>query len=366
MVGIDLTIKGNNATNLRMVTEQTLDREGFFIPQPPQRFHQNRAKSALGIGKRENECNPFKASADSQSRPKSALYSSKGNNEISTTAQSIRKSHCEIENQPVQGDFRGFIKSKKMSMNQKWVHQGERPKWKPRNSQVLEKKSPNKRDKGDVKQQISVCEVMAKMHSNSPEGSGAAAPPSSPKSSTSIVVGKRFVGEYPVANDQPSYLSYAKSKTKVSSANKQALSYLQEDMTITNEPSNKFNRDFIDIPTMETYYTDEPDEESVVIVDKSSPNHKTQSSLYESVYLKDYSGSRSYPAGSDPSRIDRPKVNKNYVRYNPDTYRFKNNSFTTEKVFQKLWDREQLRYPVGNTNVVSACRPSHSLYTGVS
>ena len=365
MVGIDLTIKGNNS---RMVTEQTLDREGFFIPQPPQRCHQNRAKSALGIGKREQGCNPSQSHNVLQSRPKSVTYSSKRNNEICTSGSTTRKLKCEIENQPVHGDFRGFIKSKKMSMNQKWMHQGEGPKWKPRNSQVAETKPTYKRDKNDVKQQISVCEVMAKMRSNSSECTGAAAPPSSPKSNTSIVVGKHFVEECPMSTEQPSYLSYAKSKTnpKTSTKNKKSLSYLQEDMTVTNEPSNKLNRDIIEIPTMDMFSTDEPDEESVVIVDQQEQRPNTQSTLYESVYLKDYNESRYYPASIELNRIDRPKVNKNYVRYNPDTYRFKNNRYTKEKVFHKLWDREQLRPPVGNTNAVSACRPSHSLYTGVS
>jgi len=414
---VDLTIRGNGTSRNRMITEQTLDREGFCLPEPPQRCNR-RVKSAVGIGRREQNNTPFGDRPSTVNRPKSARYS------FSKRQEPTHGSGCvkdKIEDEIGENDTENqkeinhgnFIKAKKMTVNQKWLYQGEKRKWKPRNSQVRENppsrlNHDSKSKDKDIKQRISVCEVMAKMQrSNSPDHSnGASAPPTSPKISTSAIIGKKFVDDSPhsapASGNRPNvnYLQYAKSKHRVSpdkAIARKSVSFLQEDMTVTSQPSGQ--RDIIQIPTngIEMFSTDEPDEESEVVVDSnggrqttsvtqpireqysshvirtdqsersiatSSPARRTQNKIYRSIYLNNYR-ENNFPRDSDSGRLERPK-STNHVRYCPNTYRFHDQQYTRDFVQHAAWDRVQPRLPVGNSRAVSSRRPSNSLYVGTS
>lgn len=375
-----MTVRGSAKSNLRMVTDDTLDREGFFIPEPPQRCGR-RVKSA--VNSRDLARNQL--SRSSITRPKSAKVCYKGWNHVHVQSgtglagslQPERKTqNNDRENTP--DDINDVCKSKKMSVNQKWVYKGETPKWKPRNSQAPESHPTKKLE--SVRQRITVCEVMRRMRSEAqgPGSSGPAAPPSSPKSSSSALVGQRFVNERPTSpqnySTQPNYLKYAKSKTKTSprhhSRPRKSFTYLQEDMTVTDAPSceqREEHPDVIQIPTMDMY--DEPDEESCAVVEDT---RKRDTDVYTSVYLKDYREQPSQNKESrDQVRLGRPKTANNYVRYSPECFRFQDHRYTKEvqaaKKSDKNWDRDQPRAPVGNTRVVSKRRPNSSvLYSGVS
>ena len=389
---INLTVRGNGAST-RMVTERTLDREGFYIPTPPQRCDR-RIKSAVGLRRQESGSPDFKKNHRPMQRPKSACYATvpadtehkkQKYQEYQSTANSE-----EIENV---NDFTNLIKTQKMSVNQKWVYKGDAPKWKPRNSQAPERHPLQ--SGSTIKQRISVCEVMAKMRSKSPDSyDGAAAPPSSPKGreskgrEKSAVVGKRFVDERPCSPNQPgSYMKYAKSKsrTRTEQQPRTSFAYLQEDMTIKHEPSaNPTEKEAVQIPTgTDMFCTDEPDEESSAVVDSPATRKRPkagytaprntpapssrpqsnarrtktpQSEIYKSVYLKDYQDREPIP----PTKLYRPKCEN--VRYTPDSYRFKDRRYTTNTPSHD-WDRHQPRLAAHS---VSTRRPSHSIYVGVS
>ncbi|XP_063683769.1 uncharacterized protein LOC134818226 [Bolinopsis microptera] len=397
---VDLTIRGNNTSQNRMITDQTLDREGFCLPEPPQRCNR-RVKSAVGIGKRELNHKPFGKHLSTVNRPKSA-HSSLSKRQTSADDPGCVKDQIKIkkENNENENDtgnqkeinHENFIKAKKMTVNQKWLYQGENRKWKPRNSQVRENQhsrsnQSSKEKDMNLKQRISVCEVMAKMQrSDSPDHSnGASAPPSSPKfkASSSAIVGQKFVSDPPsspqASNNRPNYLHYAKSKHRTShdkNIPRKSVSFLQEDMTVTNQPSG--HRDGIHVPTNSTnmFSTDEPDEESEVVVEnvtarpRATPATRTQNNIYKSVYLNDYRAREPDVRLKESVRLERPKSIKQ-VRYCPNTYRFHDqqytrNSNTRDFVQNVAWDRVQPRYPVGNSRSISCRRPSDSLYVGTS
>lgn len=391
---VDLTIRGNSTSKNRMITEQTLDREGFYLPEPPQRC-KRRLKSAVGIGRREQTHKPFGDHSSAVNRPKSAGFSSNRarapTSDIGYNGDKIKqgKNYSDWENQE-EINHDDFMKAKKMTVNQKWVYRGEDRKWKPRNSQVREN-SPSRlnqcsKDK-NIKQRISVCEVMAKMKSDSSDHSnGASAPPSSPKVSTSAIVGQNFVNASSSqdfdSNDQSNmnYLHYAKSKNRLSrdkSIARKSVSFLQEDMTITSQPSRQRQIIQIPSPNKEMFSTDEPDEESEVVVESKpgrprvAPVRGTQNKIYRSIYLNNYR-ENNFPTSRDSEsghkenvRLERPK-STNHVRYCPNTYRFHDQQYTRDFVQNADWDRVQPRLPVGNSRSVSSRRPTNSLYVGTS
>lgn len=451
MVGIDLTIKGNSASKNRMVTEQTLDREGFFIPDPPQRIplNRNRGKSAIGIGRREISQKPLGQTKRIEQRPKSSKYPSSIQNRYEDSDDEIIMNENDKDEEELE-DFKNSGNAQKMSVNLRWVYQGDAPKWKPRSSQVPERRSSARTDKNSLKQQINVCEVIAKMKSRDsdcePSSKGSAAPPSSPKSTTNVnaIIGKRFVQERPQSapqskfNQTPSYMAYAKSRPKSGIANptRKTNAFLQPDTSNTDglyedisthssslPGERELPRDIIEIPfvseiTQDMFTTDEPDEESVAVVDSNpaihhqpapprpspetspmptratygrvasltgsraqsrappppraaAPRHRAvpPPDLYKSVYLKDYrEHSSAHYRETGSARLGRPKSETAQIRYCPDTYRFQEARYTpTEpRSKHKEWDRDQPRAPVGNTRVVSTRRPSQFLYPGVS
>ncbi|KAL5263541.1 hypothetical protein ACHWQZ_G008792 [Mnemiopsis leidyi] len=391
---VDLTITGKCASKNRMITDQTLDREGFCLPEPPQRCNR-RIRSAVESRRREQINNSNGERQSMVNRPKSAgqsLYRRQKTTverESSCAKGKINKengdSNLENQGQLVKEDF---IQTRKMTVNQKWVYQGENPKWKPRNSQVREnlqsRKNPTSKD-SDIKQRISVCEVMAKMQrADSPDHSnGASAPPCSPKTSTSAVVGQRFVNDSPFSSfalgnrQNVNYLQYAKSKSRLS---RKSVSFLQEDMTVTSQPSGQ--QEAIFIPTSSDYKdmfsTDEPDEESEVVIEnrecssRVTPPSRSQNDIYKSIYLNNYR-ENNYMNTFEPDlgqkdngRLERPK-SSNQVRYCPNTYRFHDQQYTRDYVQNAAtWGRVQPRLPVGNSKFVSSRRPSNSLYVGTS
>ena len=396
---VDLTIRGNGASKNWMITEQTLDREGFCLPEPPQRCNR-RVKSAVGSGRLKQSPTPCAERPTSVDRPKSASarYSfSKQQtftNDPGCVKDEIQKENQDndMENQEKMNNG-NFIKAKKMPVNQKWLYQGEKRKWKPRNSQVREnphsrsRMNQSSKDK-DVKQMISVCDVMAKMQGpNSPDQStGASAPPCSPNTSTSAIIGQRFVNEPPnlstASNNRPdvNYLHYAKSKHRMShdkSRTRKSVSFLQEDMTVTSQPSGQ--QEIIKIPTTNTgmFSTDEPDEESEVVVESKTlkprltPARRAQNKIYRSIYLNNYRENKfpnsreSNPGPKENTRLERPK-STNHVRYCPNTYRFHDQQYTRDFVQNAAWDRVQPRSPVGNSRSISSRRPTNSLYVGTS
>ena len=392
---IDLTITGKCASKNRMITDQTLDREGFCLPEPPQRCNR-RIKSAVESRRREQIKNLKGERPSMVNRPKSAgqsLYRRQKTTFEGDSSCAKGKMNRENgdSNSEVQGklDEEDFIQTKKMTVNQKWVYQGEHPKWKPRNSQVREssqaRKNPSSKD-SDIKQRISVCEVMAKMQrADSPDHSnGASAPPCSPKTSTSAIVGQRFVNDSPYSaftssnRQNVNYLHYAKSKQRLA---RKSVSFLQEDMSVTSQPSGQ--QEAIRIPTTtdcrDMFSTDEPDEESEVVIDnyracssRVTPPSRTQNNIYKSIYLNNYRENNymntfdSDTGQKDNVRLERPKSN-NQVRYCPNTYRFHDQQYTRDYVQNAAtWGRLQPRLPVGNSKSVSSRRPSNSLYVGTS
>lgn len=350
MGAVDLTITGSNYK--KIVTDRTLDREGFFIPNPPHKLDMRRVKSAA-ISRSQEPNHGRKSILTNNSpmiRPKSAAVS------LSRRPEIVEKENENQNEHPV-----------------RWTTQ-----------QI----NPNDMK---TKHKLNVCEVMEKMRAKS-DCAGATAPPCSPKGGSAIV-GKRFVPEQPV--EPPcntagaggvipnGYLNYRRRKQ---------LSYLQKDMTVTGEPSD--NR-VIEIPCAGS---DEPDEESVEVVgpghhpldqpphrhlDNTSLNHRpsaptpphhkkstggSKSDIYRSVYLKDY---RDYSAPKFneyreaqcriPCGVDRPKPDTSYVRYTPNTYRFKESrgAWGTNG-----WDRKQPRAPFNHTKTVTTRRPTQSIYVG--
>lgn len=438
---IDLTLQGSK-TPPRSVTEATLDREGFYIPEPPQRYNP-RAKSAIGIGTREQRAlansyatrnqnstpqNTLGRSDQGRTRPQSAKNRPQSainspqtaNNRPKSAANFKQISNYDVENcrEPVPNqrdsyDIKSFEESVpnsrdsiKASEEKKWIHPREEVKWKPRNSYAhgnsyMYRDRPHK-DQSNYKQPVPVCRCEPR---NEP-----IAPPCSPRRDDHIL-GQRFVPEKQSTKETPkaslNYLNYAKSKPKCDKskradaatiASKVRNAFLEEDLSIrqinTNTPSPTHSsetsssvstalsrsskaskqQEVIEIPTMDMFVTDEPDEEATEMVENSSAPDKTwrkqlnkRQNVYKSVYLKEYDKAHKYHTTTyNTSTVDlKVPQPKEPVRYTPNYYRYEKATSERQSAAHRGWDRRQPRPTVGNSKSVAVRRPGN-LYMVVS
>jgi len=424
---IDLTVNGRSSPP-RSVTEATLDREGFYIPEPPQRYNP-RAKSAIGIGTRETRelaksyvtrnhnsspQNILSRSNQCQKRPQTAIAKTRPQtaNNRPKSAANFKPVCNDIENriEPVtNSNTRELVKT---SEEKKWIHPREEVKWKPRNS-YAHSQSYRERSHKDryQKQPVPVCEVPK----NNREP---VAPPCSPRRDEHIL-GQHFVPEKPAPKEPNqgslNYMNYAKSKPKCDKskganaatiASKVRHAFLQEDLSVrqintasptpsdtSSHVSTAISRysgakyapkqqpqEFIEIPTMDMFVGDEPDEEATEIVenvDDSAPDKTWRKQLnkrqnvYKSVYLKEYDKAHKYQTTAYNTKTVDLKVPQPQepVRYTPNYYRYEQREKTTSArhtAAHRTWDRRQPRPTVGNSKSVAVRRSPGNVYMGVS